>query len=103
MNRPFQNLESSGPLVFDGLAAVCWFVNMTSDVTSPRSINIAPGQLYTFVFTQNGTGGNRMNWPVNCRNAPPIDLTPLSTTVQNFVGSTGGVMYANLSPAWNQP
>jgi hypothetical protein len=102
-NRPYQTLESSGPLLFDGLQAVCWFVHMKSDITSPRVINISPGQLYTFVFGQDGTGGHKMIWPFNCRNAAPIDPTPNSTTVQNFIGNTGGLLEANISPAWAQP
>jgi hypothetical protein len=98
MNRPFLVLDSSGPLVFDGLKAVCWIVHMKSNITSPTVINISPGQLYTFVFTQNATGGYTINWPNNCTNAAPIDPEPNSTSVQNFVGNTGGVLYANIPP-----
>jgi hypothetical protein len=98
MNRPFQNLASSGTLLFDGLKAVCWFVTMNTDISSPRIINIAPGQLYTFVFAQSATGGHVMNWPANCINAAPIDPAPNSITVQNFVGNTGGLLYTNIPP-----
>ena len=98
VNRPYQTLGSSGALVFDGLKAVCWFVSMTSDISAPRVINTAPGQLYTFVFTQNDIGGHVMNWPANCTNAAPIDPAPDSTTVQNMIGDTGGVLRANIPP-----
>lgn len=98
MNRPFLNLDSSGPLLFDCLQAVCWFVNMHSSITAPRVVHISPGELYTFVFTQDALGGHGMNWPVNCLNAAPIDPKPNSTTVQNFIGDTGGILYANIPP-----
>lgn len=98
MNRPYKNLESSGPLLFDGLIAVCWFIHMRSDITSPRVLNISPGQLYTFVFTQDGIGDHTMNWPPNCINAAPIDPEPNSITVQNFIGNTGGILYTNIAP-----
>lgn len=103
MSRPFKNLESTGPLHFDCLVAVCWFVHMRSDITSPRVNNISPGQLYTFVFTQDAIGGHTMNWPPTCINAAPIDPAPLSVTTQNFVGDIGGTMIANLPPSGVQP
>jgi hypothetical protein len=103
MSRPTQHIESGGAILFDGLQAVCWFINMNSDITSSRVTNIAPGQLYSFVFTQNATGNNKMNWPANCINANPIDPTPNSTTVQHFVGLTGGLLHANVTSAGRTP
>lgn len=99
MNRPFKNIESSSLLTFDGLQAVCFFVHMTSNITSPRIMNISPGELYTFVFTQDAVGGRFINWPANTFNAPPIDPAPNSITVQNFIGNTGGIVYANVPPS----
>jgi hypothetical protein len=98
MDRPFLNIDSTGLLLFDGLQAVCWFVNMRSNITALRVTNISPGQLYTFVFTQDGVGGHTVNWPVNCVNAAPINTTPNAKTVQNFIGNTGAVLLANISP-----
>lgn len=95
MSRPYQIFDSSNLIVFDGNLAVCFIVNMTSDVDSARVKNIAPGCLYTFIFHQNGQG-NRFDWPGQCLNASPIDMTPGATTVQNFIGVTGGNLQANL-------
>jgi hypothetical protein len=100
-HRPYHNVPSSGVVVFDGLQAVCWFVSMTSNITMPRVINTAPGQLYTFVFTQDAVGGHVMNWPSNCHNAASIDPAPGATTVQNFVGNTGGVLEPDTSSSWS--
>ena len=98
MERPYLILESTGPLLFDGLEAVCWLVRMTTNITAPRIINTAPGQVYTFVFTQNGVGGHTMNWPANCINAVQIDPAPSSITTVSFVGDTGGLLYASIAP-----
>jgi hypothetical protein len=98
MTRPYQSLSSSGAVTFDGLKAVCWFISMTSSITAPRMVNLAPGQLYTFVFKQDAAGGHTINWPYNCLDAASIDPAPNSTTVQNFIGNTGGILSANLPP-----
>lgn len=99
MNRPYQTFDSTQqPLTFDGLQAVCWFIVMRSNVTSSRMMNISPGQLYTFVFTQDNVGGRTFSWPANCIDAAPISPAPNTTTVQNLVGHTGAVLYANIPP-----
>lgn len=103
MSRPYQHLVSGGGILFDGLKAVCWFVNMNSDVTNARASNISPGQLYTFVFTQDARGGHVMNWPSNCVNAAAIDPAPNATSVQNFVGNINGAMHANVPPTGRVP
>lgn len=101
MERPYLILESTGPLLFDGLEAVCWLVRMTTNITAPRIINTAPGQVYTFVFTQNGVGGHKIQWPSNCANAAPLDPLPNSTTTVNLVCDLGGILYANILPTWS--
>jgi hypothetical protein len=98
MTRPTQNITSGGAILFDGLKAVCWYIAMNSDITASRVTNIAPGQLYSFVFIQNAAGNHRMTWPLNCINAAAINPKPNSTTVQHFVGLTGGTLYANIPP-----
>jgi hypothetical protein len=103
MNRPYLTLNSTDPILFDGLAAVCWFINMHSDVTSPRIHNMSPGEMYTFVFTQDAVGGHAMNWPANCLNAASIDPAPNAITVQNLICDTGGMLYANVAPTGSAP
>jgi hypothetical protein len=102
MNRPFLNFDSSEALLFDGLAAVCWFINMRSDVTNARVANISPGQLYTFVITQDDAGSHVFTWPAICINAMMVDPAPNAITVQNFVGQTGGTLLANLPGTWTE-
>ena len=95
MSRPCLTVSSASPL-FDGNRAVCWFMTMRNDVTNARFKNIVPGVLYTFLFRQDNTGGRSFEWPPLCVNPIPIDQTPHAVTVQNFIGSTGGQLIANL-------
>jgi hypothetical protein len=98
MTRAYLNLECNGVLVFDGLQAVCWFVAMTRSASTTVVRNVAPGQLYTFVFTQGNVGGQTMTWPSNCINAGSIDLAPNAVTTITFIGNVGNMLYANISP-----
>jgi hypothetical protein len=103
MNRPFLTFDSSEAVLFDGLAAVCWFINMRSDLTNARVRNMSPGQLYTFVFIQDATGGHRMTWPSSCVNAAPIDPAPNATSVQSLIGDMNGFLYANVAATGSAP
>jgi hypothetical protein len=100
MTRTKLNLESSGTMLFDGIAAACWEIYMTSDVTTPPRVrNIIPGVLYTFIFVQDAEG-NTFAWPAACQNATPVNTAPLSTSVQNFIGLLGNQMAADLPGTW---
>lgn len=93
---------TASPPVFDGTLAECFIVLMTNDVENAKVKRIAPGVAYTFIFHQDGAGGYRFQWPNNCLNASPVDPTPGATTVQNFIGTTGGYLQANLAATWKE-
>lgn len=96
MNRPIKTVSSEAP-IFDGNEAVCWLVSMTGNVENPRFKNIAPGVLYTFVFRQDASGGNRFVWPTSCINPPTVNIAPNITTTVNFIGMGGGQMASNVT------
>lgn len=105
MNRPIETVSTlSGLVVFDGLRAVAWTVLMKNSVPASGVIfkNIAPGQLYTFIFEQDAEGGHRFEWPQQVRNSMSIDPDPGAVSVQNYVASTGGVLFPNLPGAWGE-
>jgi hypothetical protein len=87
--------------MLDGLAAVCWVINMQNDVLKPRVKNISPGQLYTVIIEQDAAGNHLFTWPPVCRNAARVNPAANSTTVQNFIGFTGGLLLANIPGTWN--
>ena len=88
--------DSTLPSVFDGNKGQCFIMNLRSSNSGARLRNIASGVLYTFVFHQDQNGGHLFEWPTACCNATVVDPTPNATTVQNFIGGDGGLLYANL-------
>lgn len=88
MKRPYLRLGSDS-VMFDGNVAVCWFVDMTNNVDSPRFKNITPGVLYTFVFYQDAEGGNTFTWPNYIINPPEVSTAKNAVTALNFIGMSG--------------
>ena len=100
MSRPFELFDSESPIVFDGNKALCFIVSLHSSVTGARVKNIAPGARYTFIFHQDAAGQNTFAWPSQCVNGMLVDPAPNSTTVQNFIGTTGGNLLADIPGTW---
>jgi len=99
MERPYKIVDTaSGLVILDGLEAVAWKVLMKASVPATGVLikHIAPGQLYTFIFQQDDEGGHRFAWPATVHNPGTINRKPDAVSVQNYIGSTGGVLYANL-------
>jgi hypothetical protein len=87
-------VDPADDMVFDGSASTAFKTTLTLNVTQPVFENMAPGNLYTFIIVQDGTGGWDFVWPANVYNASPVDLDPNSTTVQTFVADDLGDLYA---------
>jgi hypothetical protein len=102
MDRPYKVIDMTGVAVFDGFEAVTWKVLMRNSASANdvRVKNISPGQLYTFLFEQDGKGGHSFAWPPTVKNGMRINPEPFSVSRQNFIGSTGGVLLANIPGAW---
>jgi hypothetical protein len=62
--------------------------------------NMIPGNLYTFIIFQDGTGGHAFGWPVNAYNPTPINLLASGYTVQTFVALDGGALYSIGAGSW---
>jgi hypothetical protein len=102
MTRPFQIYDSGTPLVFDGNEAVCFIVNLRNNVKTARVKNIAPGARYTFVIHQDSLGQHTFAWPSKCENAMMVDPAANATTVQSFIGTTGGMLLADIPATWTK-
>jgi hypothetical protein len=101
MQRPFQIIDTTGTVHFDGLQAVTWKVLMRRTISTMRITNIAPGQLYSFIFVQDGIGGHQFVWPTpQVTGGMLIDIIPNATSIQNFVGGTGSTLDAIAPGAW---
>jgi hypothetical protein len=100
MIRPVKTFDSRSSIVFDGNEALCFIVIMNSNSSGARVKNIIPGVLYTFIFQQDATGEWTFEWPAQCTNGAAINPAPNSTTVQNMIGYTGGLLKGNIPGAW---
>jgi hypothetical protein len=100
MKRPFENLDSGLPIVFDGLKAQAWFVFLHNPVQQARVQNISAGVLYTVAIEQDEVGSYEFVWPDACKNAMFVSPEPGAITTQNFIGLQDGTLIANLPGTW---
>lgn len=87
-------IPASDTMTFDGTDFTTFQTTLTMNVTSPAIANMKPGNLYTFIIIQDGTGGHTFTWPPGVYNAAPIDSAPNSITIQTFVANGFGNLYA---------
>jgi hypothetical protein len=60
-------------------------ITLSGDVTSSTLTGQVAGNLYTFIITQDATGGWAFVWPGAMINATPVNPTPRSITIQTCV------------------
>jgi hypothetical protein len=96
MSRPFLELSSTPPPLFDGTLAMTWKVIMQNNVTGAVVRSVIPGVLYVFILQQDGIGGRVFNWPTNCLNASRLNPLPNATTVLTFIGQQNNILSANI-------
>jgi len=66
-------------------ASPTFTMTLTGNVTSSTVSNPIPGQIITFVLTQDATGSRTFAWPTNFKAASNVDGTASSISVQSFV------------------
>jgi hypothetical protein len=81
-------------MVFDGSQYPTFLVTLPSNVSSSEIENMMPGNLYTFIIIQDGTGGWTFAWPPDVFNATKIDARANIKTIQTFVADENGQLYA---------
>ena len=85
--------------VFPGDTFTAWGITLTGDVTSSSTSNTVAGNLYTFIISQDSTGGHQFVWPTNVFNATPVSPTPSAITVQTFVALANNGPMLPIGPA----
>ena len=80
--------------IFDGSVLIAWQITLTADVTSSHASGCVPGNLYTFIIIQDGTGGHSFAWPDNSYNGTWVNPAPNSITIQTFVCDGSGNLAA---------
>lgn len=77
-------LSFSASPTFDCGSGNVFAMTLTGAVTSMSVINAMPGQLYSFIFTQDGTGLHAVTWPASFKGVIAIPGTALAnkTSIQ---------------------
>lgn len=81
-------------MVFPGDTFTTFQTTIGGDITEPTTENMVPGNLYTFIIVQDGTGGHLFVWPPTMFNATPVNSEASSMTIQTFVCDGTGNLYA---------
>lgn len=105
---PSQPVPPLPPLIFNQLLLIAFSptpnfpgdqytalaMTLSGDVTSSTMTGQVAGNLYTFILSQDGTGGWSFVWPTAILNATPINPAPRSITIQTFVciGNNGPLL-----------
>lgn len=74
----------SGTQAFDGSNTNSWTATLTGNITASTFTGGVAGMLYTFVLTQDGTGGRTFVWPTNFIDPPTIAPEANSVSVATF-------------------
>jgi hypothetical protein len=81
-------------MTFDGTDYTTFKTTLHSDVLHATWANMIPGNLYTFIILEDGTGGWQFNWGATVHNGTMIAHTANAQTVQTFVADVDGQLYA---------
>ncbi len=86
---------------FPGDQYTAWGIQLNQDVTSSTLSNIVQGNLYTFIITQDATGGWKFTWPSLVLDPVPVNPTPGGATIQTFVAiANGGPLLPIAAGTW---
>lgn len=76
--------NTSGTPAFNAANANSWTMTLTGNVTASTFVSGVAGMLYTFVITQDGTGGRAFVWPTNFNGASAISPDANASSIQTF-------------------
>jgi len=79
-------------VVFDGSLGTCFKIQLTQDTVGSWQ-NGSPGNLYTFIITQDVNGGHQFTWPPQVHNATPVNMSVDGGTYQTFVCDDTGALW----------
>lgn len=81
-------------MVFDGSTYTAFTTTLPGNVNAPTIQNMVPGNLYTFVIIQDGSGGHIFTWPAGCHGATAPNLQPNGMVTQTFIAFDATNLYA---------
>lgn len=84
-------IPSSATPNFPGDQYTAWAFSLTQDVTAATLSGIVAGNLYTFIITQDITGGRKFVWPPTVLDAMEINPERGGASIQTFVAIANNV------------
>ena len=94
--RRVLHIDAAQSVLIDALQGETFVISLITSIKQLRVKNVSPGQLYVFLLTQNYAGNHKITWGSEVLNGTAANPEPHSTTVQCFIGDTGGILKANL-------
>lgn len=94
-------LPATVPMNFPGDTYTTFKVTLPGDVPQTTISGMVPGNLYTFIIVQDGTGNHLFTWPPGVHNATRVCPTPNFTTVQTFVADDRSELWAIGPGTWS--
>lgn len=82
------NLPYSPTPVLDGSKTNAWFLLLDGDITIPTIAGLSDGQIVTFVYLQDATGGHTVTFPTQLFEAAQPDPAANSCSAQAFIYTT---------------
>lgn len=85
---------------FPGDIYTAYRFDLSGDVTGGTISGMVPGNLYTFIITQDAVGGHAFVWPTGVNNGSVTSATPNASTIQTFVAVEDGTLYSVGPGTW---
>ena len=85
---------------FPGDTYTAFRFDLSGDTTGGTITGMVPGNLYTFIITQDAAGGHTFVWPAGINNGATTSRTPNVATIQTFIAIEDGTLYAIAPGTW---
>lgn len=93
-NLALQSLAFTATPAWDATANSTFEMTLTGNVTSQTISGVTPGQLVTFIWTQDATGSRTVVYPSIIKGSSSVNGAPNSTTTQTFRADSAGNLWA---------
>ncbi len=94
LNSGLQNLAFTATPAWNAASNSTFTMTLTGNVTSMTLTGVSPGQLITFIWTQDATGGRTVAYPATVKGSAVIYAAASSTTTQTFRADASGNLWA---------
>lgn len=94
LNSGYESLAFTATPTWNATANSTFAMTLTGNVTGQTISGLVAGQLVTFIWTQDATGGWTVVYPATVYGASPVYAGAGSTTTQSFRADAAGNLWA---------